>query len=264
MPCLLADESGAGAPLKSKAWVDVGLFYPFFDTTARLDISVTERGTTIDLEKDLGMDSEMRSSSFRAGMYLSKRWRLEAEYFNLDRSSTGEISREIHWGDEIYEAGATIEAFFDVRIGRLALGYDFFVRDKAIIGFTLGAHLLDSGAGIASTSNIGGGDDDFEQTRDVSTHGILPVPNVGFHGSYILGRKWRLDGRLDWFGISLGEWDGVLFASDVQFVYFISDSWTASLGVQYFNITVNYDPRFWRGGLEYQYLGPRIEVGFEF
>lgn len=263
IPVLTASENTGQARLKQKGWLQAGLFYPFFDTSARLDVSATERGTTIDLEDDLGMDSEINSFSIRGGWYFTERWRLDADYFNLDRDSSAVLSREIEWGDEIYEVGVTVSAFFDVRIARIAIGYDFFQRDRAFIGFNLGAHLLDTSAGLAAANN-GGSVISSQLDQDVSTGGLLPVPNLGFYGSYLLGDRLRLDGRMDWFGISIGEWDGTMFTTDVQLVYYLTEAWTVSAGLQYFNIDVNYNASYWSGGMEYQYFGPRVEFGFLF
>jgi hypothetical protein len=249
------------APLKHKGWLQAGFFYPFFNTTARLDLSAADKGTSIDLEDDLGMESEISSASIRGAYYLSERWRLEAEYLNLDRSASKEISREIEWGDETFEAGASVRAFFDIQIARLAVGYDFYQNERAFLGFTVGAHLLDASAGIAAAAFVG---DKIDLDDDVSTGGVLPVPNLGFYGSYLLSDRWRLDGRLDWFGIEVGEWDGTLITADLQLAYYLSESWSLAGGVQYFNIDVNYDNSTWRGGLEFQYIGPRLEISWRF
>jgi hypothetical protein len=144
------------------------------------------------------------------------------------------------------------------------VGYDFYQRENRFMGFTLGAHLLDATTGISAAFFIDGTPVTGDNRRDASTGGLIPVPNLGFYGSYLLGNKWRLDGRIDWFGISVGEWDGTLVTADLQFVYLINESWRVGAGIQYFTIDVTYTTDQWLGALDYQYFGPRLEVGFAF
>ena len=55
-------------------------------------------------------------------MRLGERWRLQFEYYDLNRSATKTITRQIDWGDTTFPIGATINTKFDSTIYRLTGG----------------------------------------------------------------------------------------------------------------------------------------------
>ena len=81
-------------------WGELSYFYPTITSTARLDLTSTSRpGTTIKLEDDLDLDDRKGTPYLTLGMRLGERWRLEFEYYQLNRSGARSIDRQIEWGD---------------------------------------------------------------------------------------------------------------------------------------------------------------------
>lgn len=251
-----------GQSWKPRAWINGGVFLPQVDSSVRLDSQESGMGTTIDLEDDLGMSKSETMVSVNAGLYFSKRFRVESEYFDLERSGLRRINEEIVWGDEIFQAGADLLSRFDVQMVRVGFGYDIYQRDNWGLGFTLGAHLLDSSVGIDAEAVI-------ENTRasiseDASTESIFPLPNVGFYGYYLLNERWFLVGRIGFFDITIGEWGGELITTELAIHYRLTKRFSAGAAFEYFQLQADYEDDTWKGMMEFKYFGPKIYLSLHF
>jgi hypothetical protein len=245
-------------------WFTGGLFYPILDTSAQLNGSNSEIGTKVDLENDLGYEDSLGLLALQGGLYFTQRWRVEAQYIDLSRKSSRELTRDISWGDEDFQIGAKVRSEFGVTIFRVAVGYDIFQEETFTFGVSIGAHMLDTYAGIQAEVTTGGESVSGGVQTDASTSGFLPIPNIGLYGTYVLGNRWRLDGLVNWFGISVGEWDGTLFEADLNLRYYVYENFSLGIGLQYFYLDANYDDSDWRGNLNYSFFGPKIDLGFQF
>ena len=133
----------AGSPTASFAespqdsyWIGLEYFYPKISSTVRLDPTTTGRpGTTLRLEDDLDLADRKGTPYFTAGMRLGERWRLEFEYYTLNRSATKTGERQIEWGDVTFPvAGQRLQSTFDSTIYRLTGGYSFYKEPSAEAG----------------------------------------------------------------------------------------------------------------------------------
>jgi hypothetical protein len=256
-----------------KYWVSLGVFFADFGTSARLDADNGLIGTSVDLEDDLGMDSNSKLLMVQAGLYLNQRWRFEAEHLDHKRASVTELKKSIEWGGQEIEAGVNAVARFELNITRLAFGYDLYQEDDYRFGVTLGLHWMKSFAGIQGEGTISGSLPvtdpgftffDFEFDADTSSKEKIPLPNVGVYGYHVLGEHWRLEARVDFFKLSLGEWGGEFLSTTLDLRYFLNNGFYAGAGIQYMVINVDYDTRQWEGRIHYRHFGPRLEFGLRF
>ena len=257
------DSSGENTTsLHERFWINAGLFRPHISTTLRLDYQDgSQLGTSINLEDDLGMEDSLSQGAAQAGLYLSNRLFVSLEYFQLNRRHTRTLEKDIQWGEEEFHVGATVGAFFDFELYRLAVGYDFFQNENSYFGVVLGAHMIDTAVGIGLKL------DGVGQARidtDASSGGFLPIPNIGLYYIYSPNARWRIVSRLDWFGLSIGEWDGELWSAGLTLRYYLTNNFFLGVGGEYFRIDVNYTRADWHGALELEYYGPFIQVGCRF
>ena len=266
-------ESASNSLRPDHGWIAAGLFFADFNTTARLDGSGGMIGSSIDLEDDLGMDSNSELWTVSAGLYMSRRWRFEAEYLDHKRASIGEAGRDFTWGDQTIEAGIKVIAKFEVAITRLAVGYDFIQKEDRLMGASVGVHWVNSLAGIQGEGSISGGlptiDPGFNIFQfDFAAEAIsdekLPLPNVGLYGSYAFGKGFQLNGRVDFFMLDIGEWGGDFLSAYGELAYVADNGFYCGAGLQYLVINVDYEGRFFDGRIHYRHFGPRVDVGFRF
>ncbi|MEX0332829.1 MAG: hypothetical protein AB3N64_15565 [Puniceicoccaceae bacterium] len=268
------DVHPANLSLRSEhGWVSAGLFFADFSTSARLDGTGGLIGTSVDLEDDLGMDSNSELWTVSAGLNFSQRWRFEAEYLDHKRASLTELRSDIDWGDQVIGTGINAIARFEVAITRLAIGYDFVQKDDRLLGASIGLHWVKSLAAIqgevALAGTVPSDDPGFSLYRfDFDTEAIsdekLPLPNVGLYGAYALGKNWRLNGRIDVFMLDLGEWGGQFLSAYADLSYFADNGFYCGAGLQYLVINVDYTSNRLDGRIHYRHFGPRIDAGVRF
>jgi len=248
--------------LHERFWLNAGIFRPYISTTLRLDLQGgMQLGTTINLEEDLGIKDSVSQGAAQAGLYLSKRLFVSLEFFQLNREHVQTLEKDIQWGDEAFHIGATVGAFFDFELYRLAFGYDLVQGEKSYFGFVLGTHMIDTAVGIGiQLDGVGR----VHIDTDASSGGFLPIPNIGFYYVYVPSARWRMVSRLDWFGLSIGEWDGKLWSGGLALRYYLNNNFYLGAGGEYFRIDVNYANSKWHGELDLEYYGPFVQIGCRF
>jgi len=139
---LASEESNyAGPILDDKYFLIVGGFFPRIDSSVRVDSDSGIRGTELDMEDELGLDSSVASP------YLYFRWRfhpvhrIELEYYELLRDGVSIMQRDFREGNISGGAGVGVRTSFDVRIGRITYGYDIVKDKKKEFGILAGMHV---------------------------------------------------------------------------------------------------------------------------
>ena len=87
--------------------------------------------------------TEKTHVSILGKLRLGQRWRIEGEYFALNRSGTRVINKTINWGGNTYPIGITVNSEFDSDIYRLSAGYSFIKSTRSELGVALGLHVTD-------------------------------------------------------------------------------------------------------------------------
>ena len=95
--------------------LSLGVFFTDRDTETQLDGTATS-GTPTDLESDLGLDSS--DTVFRLDGYyrFTDKHRFDFSVFDLSRSSSKAIERDIQWRDRLFSVNTAVEADFDLTI----------------------------------------------------------------------------------------------------------------------------------------------------
>ena len=126
----LAGAATAETP-RDQYWIGLSYFYPTITSTARVDVPGTRLGTTVRLEDELGLDERKGTPYFLAGMRIAQNWRIEFEYYALNRDATRTTSRNIDFGDITFQTSTEINTKFDTGIYRLTGGYAFYKTPEA-------------------------------------------------------------------------------------------------------------------------------------
>ena len=193
--------------LTDKFYLGAGAFFPKTATSAQLTTR-TSIGVSIDFEETLGMQTAKTVPVAFARWRLGERWRVEAEYFQLNRSGEKTIDRNIQWGENVYPVNASVQSKFDFSDLRVSVGYSFFkTRDKEI-GVGLGLHVAAYDVGLTSNS-VG------SEQQDVTA----PLPVLSVYGQFALTDHWAVSARLDRLSLSYQNYDGSLTAMGIDLMY---------------------------------------------
>lgn len=241
-------------------WVGLEYFYPTITSTARLDSNSGNRGVTVNFEQDLDLSDRKGTPYLTLGMRLGERWRLQFEYYTLNRDGTKVIDRQIDWGDTTFPVGANIESKFDSTIYRLTGGYSFYKEANAEAGVGFGFHVTEfktqlSGQG---TGPLGLG---FQREQHDT---LVPLPTIGLYGTYVFAEKFAVRGRVDWLSLNYGDYDGSLVnwlgAVDWRF----AKNWVTGVGYRFVNYKVGVTKSDFNGQVDYRFKGPTLFVNANF
>ena len=231
--------------LQDALTLEVSAYAPKVDTTARFDSATFGAGTTVNFEEDLGLDDRKIQAAVLGRLRLGDRWRIEGEYFSLDRSGTRAINRTINWGGNIYPVGIVVNSEFDSDIYRLSAGYSFIKNPQAEFGIALGLHVTDFTASLAG-ANVA------KRTGDA----LAPLPTIGFYGAYAITPRWLLSGRVDFFSLNYNDYDGSLINLVGAVDYRFTRNFGIGVGYRYVDYDLEVTKSSFTGSVQYQFSGP--------
>lgn len=249
-------ESAAGKAhpsLRDKWNIQLGVFSPKIDSNVQLDSRTTGAGTSVSFEDDLGLADREMIATFLASVRLGERWRIEAEYFSLHRGNTRTLDRDIVWGGDTYPANTVVTSDLDSNTYRLSGGYSFITDDKRELGVTLGLHVTDISATLSSAG--------------VATHkgdALSPLPTIGIYGAYAYSPQWLLSGRLDYFSLNYGKFDGSLINFTASVEFRVSGHFGIGAGYRHVDVDVTVTGAEFTVTADSRFSGPTLFVAASF
>ena len=246
---------------QDRYWAELEYFFPTISSTARLDFPNTNiPGTSIALEDDLGLSDRKGTPYLLLGMRLAEQWRLEFEYYQLNRSASRTISRAINWGDVTFPASATLHSRFDTDVYRLTGGWSFYRTRQAEAGASLGLHVTHFDMALAGQGNGPLGLAFQNEGRDQ----LVPLPTIGLYGNYLLSDSWVLRGRVDYLSLNYESYDGSLTNWMAAVDWRITPNWTAGVGYRYVDYKLESTKESFKGRVQYKFKGPTLYMGATF
>jgi hypothetical protein len=194
--------------LTDRFFFGIGAFFPNTNTQVELSSNRTGIGTVVDFEESLDMERSKSVPGFIARWRFGERWRVDAEYFRLDRSGERTIDREIIWGDQTFPVNSQVSSNFNFSDLRVSIGYSFFKRPDKELGVGIGLHVATYDVSL-STANFG------SQQEDV----LAPLPVLSLYGQFALTEHWAVGTRVDRFSLSYDEFDGSLTSLGLDLLY---------------------------------------------
>jgi len=239
-----------------RVWIDAGGFLAKIDSNLRIDHVGLAVGTNVDFERHLGLDHSRVLPKASAGVRLWNRFRLEADYFSLNRNARISLHETIRIDDTVFPANAEVHSEFDTDVYRVAVGYSFIRRDNAELGVSAGAHVTK--ASFSVEADVLGAT--LEEHRSKSA----PLPNVGLYGSIDLFGPVALQANVDAFKMKAGNFKGTLLDGQLSVEARVHKNIGLGLGYRYAYYKVEAHKHDWRGKLTYDYYGPIAYVELAF
>jgi hypothetical protein len=197
--------------LRDRFYFGAGWFFPNTTTSAQLD-SRSGVGANVDFENGLGMQESKSVPVAMARWRMSERWRIEGEYFQLNRTGEKAVDRTITWGDQTFPVNSQVSSKFDFSDLRLSVGYSFFKTKDKELGVGIGAHVAAYDATLSGTSN---GAPLGSQSEKVTA----PLPVISAYGQFALTDRWAVAGRMDRFALKYDNFSGNLTGIGLDLMY---------------------------------------------
>lgn len=270
LPLLACLAVGASSPvwaqvgqgnLDENLWLQLGAFRPKIDSTFQASSPGGAIGTSISGENDLGLEDNSTIGSVLLGARLGDRWRMEFEYFKLDRRTERSTSRVIDFGNVSYPVSASLASEFESAVYRLSAGYSFFRTPNAEFGAVAGLHYTEFGVALEGAGTIGGVGS--AAAREERRENLL-LPTVGLYHTWAFAPKWILGSRVDVFSLNRNERKGTLVNAQANLMYRFTPNVALGVGYRLNDYRIRANEPDWQGELRYKFRGPQVllNVGF--
>jgi hypothetical protein len=238
----------------TKFGLSLGVFVTNRNSKTRLDGAAGMRGTEVDLEDNLGLDNS--DTVFRIDGYyrFKKKHRLDFSVFDLSRSASILIQRDIEWNDTVYPINSTLDSNFDLAIYKLAYTWSFLQRDKGYLGLTAGVYVARFGTTIAGEL-IG-----QRESNDVT----VPLPVFGLRGQYDFTQKLSFRASGEIFALEYGDFSGSMYDIYAGLDYQFFKHLAIGVGINSVNIDIGITKDNFNGDLNWQYDGGLLFFKFDF
>lgn len=238
--------------------VTAGAFFPVNNTQIQVGRNNGQQGTEIDLEDDLGFSKSSTSFLGTFDWRISRRSRLGAEYFVLNRNSSKTLQKEITFGDNTYNINTRVSAFFDVQIARVAYGYAILSKPKYEAGLLIGAHVLFADLGLRVEANQAQAEvrDNFAFTA--------PLPDVGIWGEFVLGKRFGFYVNANYLALQIDNIDGRIVSYNLSLLYNVHENFSLTAGYTGLNFKIDAVEDRLNGFLKWGYNGPTISAAYTF
>lgn len=244
---LVADE----APRFSAS---LGVFIADRDTDTRIDASSSDQGTDVDLEGDLGFEKTDTVFRFDGYWRFAQRHRIDVSAFDLSRSSTKTIEREITIGDTVYPINTEVAGDLDLSIYKAAYTWMFAGSGRNFMGASAGLYVADIGARFRGPLG------NQRESRDITA----PLPVFGLRGEYNLTERWLLRGSAELFVFEYNSFDGSLYDVFLGIDFAMTRALSLGLGYNAVRFDLSLDDTDLTGSLDWSYAGTMLYLKFDF
>jgi hypothetical protein len=187
--------------------LEVDLFRGAYDTTIRLDRSVTVAGRTVvtpgtqvSAEDDLGLASTQNLGQLELTLLPGEHHMVRLSALSMRREGSHILTRNITWGNSSpYLVGERVDSHLNFSMAGLTYGYLPFRTDRYELGVSLGVQIASVGANAEVRS----------RTLRAEESAVGPIPLLGVEGRYDFTHHWSLDARLQYLSLGLVESLGV-------------------------------------------------------
>lgn len=244
----------------NKVTVRAAAYFPSIDSQIRVGLA-DRPGTDLDLESDLDFDNRQTLANVTINWRINDDWVLTGEFFNIQRSSSATLSRDIAVGDTTYPVNAEVTGRFGSNIYRGTIGYLVHQTPKFEAAVAVGLHATNFKFEIEGQGTVGeaGG-----QLRRESRSVFAPLPTIGGVVNWAPAPRVTVSSRVDWLSLTIDEYSGRLINAELSGAYRLGKRWDAGVMLRYVDYRVDVDRDIWLGQVRYKIRGPAIfmQVGF--
>ena len=229
-----------------------------FSLNAQNQTEFSLENPSLTLENDLGFSKSTVSFTGSIDWKISRRSRLNFEYFYLNRTTTKTLQKNIDFGEHTYPANASVSAFFDNQILRVAYGYAILSKPKYEAGLLIGAHILLGDVGLRLTANNVSAE--FKDNFDFTA----PLPDIGIWGQFALGKRFGLYTNINYLSLNINDISGSIVSYNLSVLYNITGNFSIVGGYTGLNFKVDAAKEKLNGYLKWGYNGPTITAAYSF
>jgi hypothetical protein len=234
-----------GPSNRERASIVLGLFVTEPEITARVDSSINNAGTELNLGDDLGLETSATVARLGGYYWFSRRHRLDTSWFSLSLDGGRTIDETIEFGDETFEIDTLVETRADLNIVQASYTFAALIRERSFLGISGGLHTSKTGITLDAPVTAS------SESEDVTA----PLPVIGVRGDWQFAEQWTLRAAWQWFGLEVDDVDGHLTDTYVAVDYGFGDRFAVGLAFNDTGLDVEQERRVSSSSLNWGYDG---------
>lgn len=235
-------------PGSERLGIDVGVFFPAFDSKVRLDANEFDLGDEIDFEDDLKLDKNLTVFRIDGYFRITKRNRVRAAHYRFRRDNTLRLETELEYGDTVFPIDISVDVLGKNTITEFSYMYSILQRERLELSAMVGFHIM------SFLSRITSSDLTLGESGDITA----PLPVFGAHFRYLITPEFQAEVAAQWFGIEVGDFGGSLTNLNASGKYFFHEYIGAGLGVNQFNMKIDLTSKDFHGKVRWKYTGLQL------
>jgi hypothetical protein len=208
-PVAPARKRQIASPITDRFYVRGTFYAPAVTTNLRIDSANGTAGTLVNGEKDLGLKGRLEQGRIELMFRLRQRSRMRVDYFETERSANQILSRQILFGNQVFDTQDFAHSSLDWRTFNLTYTYSFIRNDRLEIGTGLSVAFLQAEARGAVPAR--------QLQQEVSGAGAFPT--IPLDVAWRISRRFAFTARAQYFHIAVNSFKGSLaeYHGDVQY-----------------------------------------------
>lgn len=231
LPAKLPDWAPKPRPnvVEDRMRLEVNLFGASPSTKLRVDESLTQQGTEINAEDDLGLDDFQLLPQVEFTLLPGKHHLVRLSAFAMHRSADKRIEMPISFDNEDYLVNERVDSMLNMTLFGLTYGYRFVVHQRAEISATIGIQIADVEANAVVRNRV---------VRE-SESGVAPLPLIGVEGRFDFTPRWAVEARAQYLTVNVSDVDGSILDARLALTWRLNPYLLMGLGYRTFQIDVD-------------------------
>jgi hypothetical protein len=256
-------DSASSGKLVAPWWVEkfklsAGFFLPINNTKIQVGANGAAGGTDIDFQKDLGFGATIATFMANFQWRISRRSRINLGYFNMNRSSTHTLQKDITFDTTTYHINSTVDTYFNTAIYQFSYGYAIIEKPNYEVGVSIGAHTVGAKAGIAlNGANVG-----ISKSNNFGF--TAPLPDLGVWGGYAFSNRFAVNLDFSYLSLTVDNIAGRIISYNIVFSYKLLRQLDLSLAYSGLNFNISTTKKDVTGDFKWGYNGPTLAASFSF
>ena len=244
------------SPTEDRVRLSLGVMYVSNTTDIQLDSSAGVPGTPINAEGVLGLDHSDFEVKFQAMVRVGEVNRLRFDYFTLDRTGQNTLPAPVVFRDVVLQPGEPVDSSLSMRVLGITHEYSFIHNEKFELAVAAGVNDADISAQARQSSpNV-----HVNQTENVAG----PFPTLGLDSTYVISKRFYIDGRAQYFKVSIDHDTGSLGVYELDALYRLRPNVSFALGYTAVKATLDSRKPGESGRFDFDTKGPEVFVRVAF
>ncbi|GAA5194574.1 hypothetical protein GCM10025772_27800 [Ferrimonas gelatinilytica] len=263
------------SPIQAGSWeIELGTFFSQTDTNIRVYDPFAEKDRILNFESELMLPHDRSLPYFDVEYRFNDRHHLYFDWRRLHRDGTQEdVTDPFQFTINGYtyhvEAGSYLETVLEVDIMRFGYGFRFFQGEDLALDLLAGVHVTHLGLGFIGDLRLeiepeptGGGDSEIH--GEVFSAVTAPLPNLGLRMEFTVGERIVFISHGHAFYLEVDEITGWMYELEVAARYRISEAWSVTGSLSYYELGVDYRTKLTTIDVTYEFYGPMLKVAYRF